>query len=67
MAENERFIVAIDHPDHDKAVPSDALLDHVVKGRQKAVQQWDYSKVEEFNEVELNKHEETFKEIMGFK
>ena len=33
MADNERFLLAIDHPDHKDAVPSDVLLDHVVNGR----------------------------------
>ena len=32
MANDERFYIAKDHPDHDEAVPSQELLMNVIKG-----------------------------------
>jgi hypothetical protein len=67
MAANERFYVAKDHPDHDKAVPSEELLMYVIKGNQRGVQYFDYSASEAERTEELKKINDAEREILDFK
>jgi hypothetical protein len=67
MADSEMYYVAKDHPDHAKACPSEELFMHAIKGNQKGVQQYDYTKTEKEYAEKEKAFEDQIRDIAEFK
>ena len=67
MANNEIYLVAKDHSAHREFCPSDALLMSVIKAKQKAVLDFDFSEMEAEAEKKMRERDEVIREILDFK
>jgi hypothetical protein len=67
MANNEVFLVAKDHPDHNLHCTSDALLEMIMKGQQTKVLNFDYSEEEKAKTEYHKEMTAEIRDIMEFK
>ena len=67
MADNEIYLVAKDHENHETFCPSESLLEAIMKGKQKSVFDHDFTEEEAEMEKLVRERDETIKEIMNFK